>query len=234
MAENKGSLDPETLARLGSLEDPVRRRLYEFVLDCDHPAGRDEAAAATGISRTLAAYHLDKLADAGLLRADYARPEGRNGPGSGRPAKIYSRGVADLTVSVPPRNDNLLARLLVSALDHDPTGVARESAVHEAHEAGAAIGADSNGNLLTALSGCGYQPRVCADGSIELCNCPFHAQSDAHRSTVCNLNLNIIQGMLDATHQPGAQAELDFRPNRCCVVIHYASTTPAEGRSATE
>ena len=42
----------------------------------DQPAGRDQAAAATGISRTLAAYHLDKLVKAGLLSAvTPARPD---------------------------------------------------------------------------------------------------------------------------------------------------------------
>ena len=74
MANNDSPLDPEVLTRLGSLDDPVRRRLYEYVRDSDQPAGRDLAAEATGISRTLAAYNLDKLVEAGLLRARYARP----------------------------------------------------------------------------------------------------------------------------------------------------------------
>ena len=51
------------LAALSSLDDPVRRRLYEWVRSRGAPVGRDEAAAAVGIGRPLAAYHLDKLVE---------------------------------------------------------------------------------------------------------------------------------------------------------------------------
>ena len=53
------------LAALSSLDDPVRRRLYEVVTRQDGPMGRDEAAAAAGIGRALAVYHLDKLVESG-------------------------------------------------------------------------------------------------------------------------------------------------------------------------
>ncbi len=69
------------LAAVGSLGDPVRRSLYEFVAGSPGPVGRDEAAAAAGIGRPLAAYHLDKLVSQGLLTASYQRPAGRGGPG---------------------------------------------------------------------------------------------------------------------------------------------------------
>jgi predicted ArsR family transcriptional regulator len=228
--ENESSLDPDVLARLGSLEDPVRRRLYEYVRDCDQPAGRDQAATATGISRTLAAYHLDKLVEAGLLRADYARPPGRSGPGAGRPAKIYSRSEQELALSVPPRDYELLARLLVSSVDRDASGAVREAVNQAAYDTGRHVGAGSNGNLLTVLNGCGYQPRASDDGSIELCNCPFHALSQEHRDVVCGLNLHLIRGILDADDRD-AQAESTFQPNRCCVTIHNTQTTPGSSSS---
>ena len=49
------------LAGLASLDDPVRRRLYEYVSDAGRPVSREEAAEAAGRTRTLGAYHLDKL-----------------------------------------------------------------------------------------------------------------------------------------------------------------------------
>jgi predicted ArsR family transcriptional regulator len=235
MVGNESSLDPDVVARLSTLDDPVRRRLYEYVRDCDQPAGRDQAAAAAGISRTLAAYHLDKLVEAGLLRADYARPPGRSGPGAGRPAKIYSRSEQELTLSVPPRHYELLARLLVSSVDRDPSGAVREAVNQAAYDTGQHIGTGPAGrNLLTVLDGCGYQPRASDDGSIELCNCPFHTLSQEHRDIVCGLNLHLIQGVLDASDQPDAQAELTFRPNRCCVTIHNTQTAPSSNSSGTE
>lgn len=87
-------LDPDVLSRSGSLDDSVRRRLFEYVRNCDQPAGRDQAAAAVRISHPLAAYHLDKLVKAGLLRADYARSSGRSGPGHRAPGARRKSTVA--------------------------------------------------------------------------------------------------------------------------------------------
>ena len=93
------------LAAIGSLTDPTRRRLYAFVASPIEPVGRDEAADALGIPRQTAAYHLDRLADEGLVDVEFLRLSGRTGPGAGRPAKLYrgparSRGV---TASAPVR-----------------------------------------------------------------------------------------------------------------------------------
>ncbi len=236
MASNGSPLDPEVLSRLGSLDDPVRRRLYEYVRDCEHPAGRDQAAAATNISRTLSAYHMDKLVEAGLLTASYARPPGRSGPGAGRPAKIYRMATGDLTLSVPPRAYELLARLLVSSVDHDSTGAVQEAINAAAYDTGRRIGADTDRNLMTVLNGCGYQPRSTDEGEIELSNCPFHALAQENQGIVCDLNLNLIQGVLDGDAQDDARAELVFKPNRCCITIHNAqpatSTDPNKATSA--
>ena len=100
------------IAAVGALEDPVRRELYVYVARRGQPVGRDEAATAVGIGRPLAAYHLDKLVELGLLSASYARPAGRRGPGAGRPAKIYARSGREFTVSVPQREYELAAKLL--------------------------------------------------------------------------------------------------------------------------
>ncbi|GAB3030240.1 helix-turn-helix domain-containing protein [Parafrigoribacterium mesophilum] len=230
MPGDKSSLDADVLARLGSLDDPVRRRLYEYVCDCDQPAGRDQAAAATGISRTLAAYHLDKLVKAGLLSATYARPPGRSGPGAGRPAKVYSRAERELSLSVPPRNYPLLARLLVSSVDRDPTGSVGAAVNQAAFETGRSAGADAHGDLLATLRSCGYQPRTTDDGRIELCNCPFHTLSQDHRDVVCTLNLQLIEGVLASGDHRQIHAELAFRPNRCCVELTNSEWVNSDGR----
>src|SRR3569833_924177 len=106
--------DLAALSGLSHLDDPLRRELYEYVVDNDGPVSREQAAAAASVGRTLAAYHLDKLAEAGLLAISYQRPAGRGGPGAGRPAKLYTRTTRELAVSVPPRDYELLATLLVS------------------------------------------------------------------------------------------------------------------------
>ncbi|MGW0855408.1 helix-turn-helix domain-containing protein, partial [Streptomyces sp. NPDC002690] len=81
----------EDIDAIAMLQDPVRRRLYAYVAAQGREVGRNEAAEATGVARTLAAHHLDKLTEAGLLASGSRRLTGRSGPGAGRPAKVYTR-----------------------------------------------------------------------------------------------------------------------------------------------
>lgn len=86
------------LDALASLAAPVRLALYRCVAGRGQGLGRDEAAATVGISRKLAACHLDKLAEAGLLEVRFERRSGRSGPGAGRSAKLYRRSARPLDV----------------------------------------------------------------------------------------------------------------------------------------
>src|SRR2546428_7961374 len=97
----------ERIAAFASLADPTRRRLYLYAISRPEGTGRDEAAQAIGITRALAAFHLDRLTSDGLLVAEYRRLTGRSGPGAGRPAKIYRRSPEDLSFRVPQRNYEL-------------------------------------------------------------------------------------------------------------------------------
>ena len=137
--------DLAALNGLSHLDDPLRRQLYEYVIESDGPVSREQAAAAASIGRTLAAYHLDKLAEAGLLTVSYQRPAGRGGPGAGRPAKLYTRAAQEITVSVPPRDYELLARLLVASVEQDASGAVQQAVNSAAHEAGRRAGARDRG-----------------------------------------------------------------------------------------
>ena len=76
------------MAAIALLADELRQRLYRFVAAQPGPVTRDEAAAAVGISRKLAAFHLDKLTATGLLEATAPDPASRR-PGPGRAPKAY-------------------------------------------------------------------------------------------------------------------------------------------------
>lgn len=206
------------ITALSSLDDPLRRRLYVYVAERDEPVSREDAATAAGIGRTLAAYHLDKLAEAGLLAVSYARPAGRSGPGAGRPAKLYARTEGELAVSVPPRNYQLLARLLTEAIGHDDSDGVRAAIEAAAYDAGRATGR-SAADVMSALRDCGYEPADAGDGDVELRNCPFHQLAQQHTELVCGLNRQLLQGLLDGAHGRRAHACLDPRPGRCCVRI---------------
>jgi predicted ArsR family transcriptional regulator len=214
------------LASLSSLDDPVRRRLYEVVRDRIEPVGRDEAAAAAGVGRALAVYHLDKLVEAGLLTASYQRPPGRSGPGAGRPAKLYTRSDREFAVTVPPREYELAARLLVQAIESDPSGQSRTALREAARRLGAELGRrfpDEDADVAGTLAGHGYEPRLGDDGVIRLRNCPFHQLAEHHRDVVCGMNLGLIEGILAGLGAGGLRPVLDPRPGHCCVTIGDAS-----------
>ena len=223
-------LDP--VASLSSLDDPVRRRLYQVVRERTEPVGRDEAAAAAGVGRALAVYHRDKLVEAGLLTASYQRPRGRSGPGAGRPAKLYTRSDREFAVTVPPREYELAARLLVQVVESDPSGRNRAVLLKAARRLGAELGgryrhADAGledagveeAGVQEALAGHGFEPRRGEDGVIRLRNCPFHRLAEQHRDVVCGMNLGLIQGILTGLGAEGLRPALDSRPGHCCVAI---------------
>jgi predicted ArsR family transcriptional regulator len=226
------SHDPD-LASLSVLDDPLRRRLYEVVSQRAEPVGRDEAAAAAGVGRALAIYHLDKLVESRLLTAIYRRTAGRNGPGAGRPAKLYTRSQREFSVTVPPRDYELAARLLARAVESDPGGGSRAALLEAANRVGSELGSqfrkgdtlagqpdhEAAGDLEGALRGHGYQPERDSEGVIRLQNCPFHQLAELHRDVVCGMNLGLIQGIVEGLGLTGVRPVLDPQPALCCVAI---------------
>ena len=222
------------LASLSSLDDPVRRRLYEVVTRQPAPVGRDEAASAAGIGRALAVYHLDKLVESGLLTASYSRPPGRSGPGAGRPAKLYARSDREFAVTVPPREYELAARLLVQAVEADPSDRSRSALAEAARRLGTELGSsfrpaatdlapgrrDATERVVTGvLTQQGYEPCRGGDGFIRLHNCPFHQLAEQHRDVVCGMNLALVEGLIAGLGAGGWHPALDPKPGHCCVAI---------------
>jgi predicted ArsR family transcriptional regulator len=206
------------LASLSLLADPVRGRLYTVVVELGRTVSRDDAAAACGISRSLAAYHLDRLAVHGLLDVSYARSSGRSGPGAGRPAKRYRRASRELVARTPPRDYRLLAELLVRAVDADGSGTVRATLEHAAGRLGAEIAAAGE-NLEQVLHERGYEPHEPEPGLLQLRNCPFAALASRSPELVCQLNLAFIRGILAAEQANPEQAQLTPAPEACCVTV---------------
>src|SRR5207249_8860935 len=104
------------IAAIALLHDPMRRGLYRYVRGRRRDVSRDEAARALGVSRNLAAFHLDKLVAQNLLDTSYRRLTGRRGPGAGRPAKLYRCSDRQLDFTLPPRRYALAGHLLALAI----------------------------------------------------------------------------------------------------------------------
>jgi predicted ArsR family transcriptional regulator len=221
--------DPSDITALALLDEPVRRAVYDWVVAQARPVGREETARALRITRGLATFHLDRLAAAGLLAADYRRLNERTGPGAGRPARVYWRAETDVAVSLPPRRYDLAADTLARALEADPDAAAR-AARAAGHEAGRALGSEARRGSRTrdparllgrALVAQGYEPAAPDEsGTIRLRNCPFHALVEEHRPLVCGMNLAMAEGLSEVigkglTYRP----VLDPQPGMCCVAF---------------
>lgn len=212
------------------LDEPVRRTLYEWVVRQGRPVGRDEASAATGVSRALTAFHLDRLAKAGLLATEFRRLSGKTGPGAGRPSKLYMRSDRDVSVSLPSRRYDIAAELMAEALE-DASGPPTRSLQDAAHRMGEEVGAAArmaagprpteSGRreaLVETLEERGYEPLE-QRGTLRLGNCPFHALVDDHRDLVCGMNLALAEGILDGLGEERISARLDRQPGLCCVAF---------------
>src|SRR4051794_1510584 len=75
-AQVDGMLDVSAVSAVAALSDPIRRALFEAIRRAPDALTREQAAAAVGISRKLAAFHLEKLVAVGLLALDTAAEEG--------------------------------------------------------------------------------------------------------------------------------------------------------------
>lgn len=132
-----------------------------------------------------------------------------------------------MSVSVPPRDYELLAKLLVASVERDGSGAVRAAVNEAAADAGRRAGGETGGNVVGALHNCGYLPRTGDDGRITLRNCPFHMVAQEHTDVVCGLNLRLVEGVIEGCGDPHAHAELDPHPDRCCVVVHDVSPPSA-------
>ena len=220
------------VSAVAALDEPTRRRLYDHVVRQPGPVSRDEAAAALGLARQTAAFHLDRLAGESLLDVVYERRSGRTGPGAGRPAKLYKRSAKQVTVSLPERHYELAGRLLAQAMEEsEAAGEPVRAVLHrKAHELGAQLAGRGGTGVFGLLERYGFEPRH--DGeAIVLGNCPFHALAREHTQTVCGMNLHLLRGVLEGLEDSSRHACLAPSPGHCCVRLEPASSPPATARS---
>jgi predicted ArsR family transcriptional regulator len=204
---------PETRRALAS---PVRARLYEALADADGPRDIDDLVEASGLHANTVRWHLGRLVDARLVRAETSPSGGR-----GRPRTLYH--------ATPPADSaeeyRVLATALADALAGAPDGAARA----------AAAGAETGRRLMSGrapapeavqrvtrfLDRQGFEPS--SDGeSVWMHRCPFLdvvLRDDAHKAVVCGLHHGLVSGALEAM---GGTAEVveftPFKTPHACLV----------------
>lgn len=218
------------LAVLSLLNDDIRWRLYHFARRDRHPITREEAARAVGISAKLAAFHLDKMVQGGLLQADFATPGGLRRR-VGRAPKRYRLSAQEFSLSLPQRRYDLIGEILVDALGLG-NGSTAQTVREIAFERGQCIGGGHRearrrggsepervtDEACSLLEGLGFEPAD-ADSEVVLRNCPFQALAQRDPQLVCGINLAFIDGMLRGLGNRAVAAELTPDEGLCCVRV---------------
>ncbi len=227
------------ISAVTALDEPTRRRLYDYVVRQPEPVSRDDAAAALQLRAPQRRFISTGLVEEGLLEVVYQRRTGRTGPGAGRPAKLYRRSDQQVAVSLPQRRYDLAGQLLSSALEHaERSGDSPRATLDQrAYQMGQELGdtarstagdRDTRKTVLQVLEAYGFEPRS-EDGTVTLANCPFHTLAQDYTEMVCGMNLRLLDGLLDGLAPTGLTAHLDPAPSRCCVRLHL--TDPGQPRS---
>jgi predicted ArsR family transcriptional regulator len=225
----------DDLMAVALLAEPVRQRLYRYVRDRREPVGREEAARNAGISVKLAAFHLDRMAEAGLLDVGYRRLTGRVGPGAGRPAKVYTASPRSFSVALPQTRYELAASMMATALSGDTSAGGLAALEEVAGTVGDLLGSEVTRQARTRqgrreaalrqLEQLGFEPQVRGAGrDVVLRNCIFRELSDSHRELVCGMNAALVRGLLAGAELrslrvEGRPAEERVAESSCCVRI---------------
>jgi predicted ArsR family transcriptional regulator len=224
-------MDRAAVAAIAALDDDARRALYDYVRAAGMPVTREAAAAAVGISRNLAAFHLDKLVELGVLRSRFDSPRAQR---VGRAPRVYEPGDADIAVRVPERSPDLLAEILVEAVTDQRAGErAERAAMRVARVRGTTVGADARTRTRPGrigmeraaalahqvLAAQGFEPYR-EGAALRLRNCPFHPLAAREPEFVCGINCEYLTGVIEGIGAEGRiTAQLSPRAGECCVEI---------------
>lgn len=218
---------------VSALDDQTRFRLYRFIRDAGRPVSREEAAIGVGISRKLAAFHLEKLLAAGLLEVPPERVESRSGT-PGRAPKLYTTAQREFSVTIPVRRYELLGEILLEALDEsadvDPSA---QGAVFAASRRGRAAGErirEEKGlgrvgpeRALRAaeefLAEAGFEPDRPDPQTIVMRNCPFRTLAQRWPELVCEINHAYLDSLASGIGSDRVRAVRRPPNGACCVAL---------------
>jgi len=217
-----------------ALGDPTRRRIFFTVRAAGRDLTKDQVAAAVGIDRRLAGFHMDKLVEQGFLEAEFRRDGDRSGPGAGRPPKRYRVADAEVLLALPERHYELLATLLLRAAGQGGDGSSQDALERVGYDFGyevgraeaaagrAGPGASVSGavqDVVRLLTRYGFAARSEGDSGLRACACPFEELAFDDPERICGLDRAIWRGML-AAFAPEATLMVDTtraRGDEACV-----------------
>ncbi|MGZ4763548.1 MAG: helix-turn-helix transcriptional regulator [Ilumatobacteraceae bacterium] len=206
-----GAFTATVSAITNAFGDPTRRSIYLFAREHEAGVTASQVAEQFGLHPNVARHHLDRLAAGGYLEVAVERAEGA---GAGRPSKRY-RSVANVSIDVPVRSDDLVLSLLGKALALLPRDQAEAMAEQVGQEYGQAMAAGMSGPevaagqrslrsamqaVADALTAHGFAAHADQrNNQLRIINnhCPFGDVAIEH-PVICAVDRGMVKGMLGA------------------------------------
>jgi predicted ArsR family transcriptional regulator len=208
------SLTPEEFtaavaAVTSAFGDPTRRDIYLFVRTSAEGVTASEVAEHFELHPNVARHHLEKLTGGGYVTVAIAKAQGTRP--AGRPSKRYRATDADHALALPLKHDDVLASLLVRALDTLGPEQAEVLADEVGYDYGRTLAArmePGTGHrsartavaaVADALTAHGFAAHAEGTGdelSIVSECCPFGETAQRYPHVVCALDRGMIRGML--------------------------------------
>lgn len=206
-----GAFTATVSAITNAFGDPTRRGIYLYAREHEEGVTASQVAEQFGLHPNVARHHLDRLAAGGYLEVAVERAEGA---GAGRPSKRY-RSVANVSIDVPVRSDDLVLSLLGKALALLPQDQAEAMAEQVGQEYGQAMAAGLSGPdvavgqrslrsamqaVADALTAHGFAAHADQrNNQLRIVNnhCPFGDVAIEH-PVICAVDRGMVKGMLGA------------------------------------
>ncbi|MGZ4768982.1 MAG: helix-turn-helix transcriptional regulator [Ilumatobacteraceae bacterium] len=206
-----GAFTATVSAITNAFGDPTRRSIYLFAREHEAGVTASQVAEQFGLHPNVARHHLDRLVAGGYLEVAVERAEGA---GAGRPSKRY-RSVANVSIDVPVRSDDLVLSLLGKALALLPRDQAEAMAEQVGQEYGQAMAAGMSGPdvaagqrslrsamqaVADALTAHGFAAHADQrNNQLRIINnhCPFGDVAIEH-PVICAVDRGMVKGMLGA------------------------------------
>jgi len=200
---------------LGALRDFTRRDiLLRFYAD-RKPRSVDDVARESGVHRSVAFEHLERLVALGYLEVAHRRGL------PGKPAKIYKLTGGPVQISHPMRRYDIVAESLARAFDDlgDVGSHAVRRAGRAFGESIAVPGAKTTMSALEPMLEMGAEYEAQRGGIMQCTNCLF-AEVCRRAPVICRFHAGVLEGLLMHTPMNISVKVLGFRdPYGCAYML---------------
>ncbi len=198
---------PDILTVSKALGEETRFAVFQAIANSESPLTVKDLVARFGMHHSAIRIHLNKLEEAGLI---HSRKHHRKGA-VGRPQLAFLASEKALTISLPPRNYQFLARLAIDWLTSESQDAAQAACFGEewgheymrstAHGIGGPLPLDAALEILEGeLGELGGAPQIIAlNGrgyALVERNCIFGELAPEYEPFVCELHQSVLRGML--------------------------------------